>query len=320
MAAPSIRSAPWEGSRSVSALLLAGGAHDPNLTAVAAAVERAGCGLIDLRTSDAFSPGFAWTIPGAEAFVDEKHLAVEGAFMRHDVFASMNDARVEVANRASAWYQSIAGFVLANPDVAFFNRDIAHTATNKPAQLALAARCGLRVPQTSITNVYGTMLGRRGPSIAKPVGGGGFCRSLDDSIAAAEFREGRAAMPAIVQSRLVAPEIRIYVIGDVTIAFEMRSPSLDYRELQDADVSPLSEPPPEANRLRGLMAALRMDFGAADFKTDPDSGDLTFLELNTSPMFARFDQVCGGRVGDAIVRGLVPDACGASCGILAGVK
>ena len=53
------------------------------------------------------------------------------------------------------------------------------------------------------------------------------------------------------------------------------------------------------------MSALHMDFGAADFKTDPESGALTFLELNTSPMFARFDDIAGGRLSDAIVERLM---------------
>ena len=47
-----------------------------------------------------------------------------------------------------------------------------------------------------------------------------------------------------------------------------------------------------------------MDFGAADFKTDPDDGDLVFLELNTSPMFARFDAACGGALCRAMVEHL----------------
>ena len=54
-----------------------------------------------------------------------------------------------------------------------------------------------------------------------------------------------------------------------------------------------------------LMRDLRMDFGAADFKTDPDTGELVFLELNTSPMFARFNQVSEGRLAADMVRQLL---------------
>jgi len=52
------------------------------------------------------------------------------------------------------------------------------------------------------------------------------------------------------------------------------------------------------------MSRLGLDFGAADFKTDPETGQLVFLELNTSPMFARFDQVSGGKVCTAIIHEL----------------
>ena len=56
--------------------------------------------------------------------------------------------------------------------------------------------------------------------------------------------------------------------------------------------------------LRKLMSWLGTDFGAADFKTDPDTGQLLFLELNSSPMFARFDQVSGGQLCAAIIHEL----------------
>jgi D-alanine-D-alanine ligase-like ATP-grasp enzyme len=52
------------------------------------------------------------------------------------------------------------------------------------------------------------------------------------------------------------------------------------------------------------MKKLQMDFGAADFKTDPETGRLTFLELNTSPMFARFDYDSQGQLCRAMVRAL----------------
>lgn len=49
-----------------------------------------------------------------------------------------------------------------------------------------------------------------------------------------------------------------------------------------------------------LAAAMGLAFCAADFKTAAD-GSLRFLEVNTSPMFSRFDQACRGRLCDALV-------------------
>lgn len=63
--------------------------------------------------------------------------------------------------------------------------------------------------------------------------------------------------------------------------------------------------PAVASGLRALMATLNMEYGAADFKSDEETGELVFLELNSSPMFARFDLETGGRLSDAIVTALV---------------
>ncbi len=63
----------------------------------------------------------------------------------------------------------------------------------------------------------------------------------------------------------------------------------------------LSQVPSEVEPLRVFMSKLKMDFGAADFKSDPKTGKLIFLELNTSPMFARFNQVSNG----ALCRGML---------------
>jgi glutathione synthase/RimK-type ligase-like ATP-grasp enzyme len=140
--------------------------------------------------------------------------------------------------------------------------------------------------------------------IAKPVAGGDYCYSLAEALAKTDLRGGLAASPAIVQHRLVPPEIRIYVIGQSAFAFEVRSNSLDYRVNQDAELILLPQVPPELSQLRQLMSQLGLDFGAADFKTDPDTGHLVFLELNTSPMFARFDHASQGQVCEAMLKEL----------------
>jgi hypothetical protein len=101
--------------------------------------------------------------------------------------------------------------------------------------------------------------------------------------------------------------VRIYVIGAAEFAFEVCSPSLDYRVNQDAELILLPQVPQEVSRLRDLMSRVGLDFGAADFKTDPETGQLVFLELNTSPMFARFDQVSGGKVCAAMIHELTKE-------------
>jgi len=287
------------------ALLLAGGEEDFNLTVLAEAAQRANVELLDLRLPAAESPTFCWNLEEGSARFNAQNISATGAFIRHDVFGAMKDPRPEVSARAVAWHQTVMGWLLSQPRVRLFNRQISQTAMNKPAALVFAREAGLRIPPTVITNEAGKFSSEQIESrIAKPVAGGDYCYSLAEALGKADLRSGLAALPAIVQKRLVPPEVRIYVIGQSAFAFEVRSVSLDYRVNQDAELMLLPEIPPELALLRRLMSRLNMDFGAADFKTDPETGQLVFLELNTSPMFARFDQASGGQLCAAMIQEL----------------
>lgn len=290
-------------------LLLAGGHEDPNLTVLADAVKKTDVELLDLRLPASESPAFFWNYQDGTPRLQGKPLRPTGAFIRHDVFGAMKDSRTAVSSRAMAWYQTVNGWLLSDPGIRIFNREMLPAAMNKPASLIFAREAGLRTPQTWITNEPGSVTNNGAKvhaqtMIAKPVLGGDYCYSLEDALKKTALRNGLGASPAIVQTKLVAPEVRIYVIGQMAFAFELRSGSLDYRVNQDAEVVPLAEVPKEVTQLRKLMARLGMDFGAADFKTDPDTGELVFLELNTGPMFARFDHESGGKVCAAIIHEL----------------
>jgi glutathione synthase/RimK-type ligase-like ATP-grasp enzyme len=287
------------------ALLLAGGEDDPNLDALANAAAKAGVELLRLQTPSGESPAFCWDPAAGAPRLSGHELKPSAAFIRYDVFAGMKDPRPAVNSRALAWYQAFMGWLLSEPDIRIFNRDISQVAANKPASLVYARQAGLSIPATLITNEVGSFSATKLDSlVAKPVAGGDYCYSLGDALNKAELRGGLAATPAIVQKRLVPPEIRIYVIGQFAFAFEVRSNSLDYRVNQDAELFMLPEVPKEVDMLRTLMARLGTDFGAADFKTDPDTGQLLFLELNSSPMFARFDQASEGQLCAAIIHEL----------------
>ncbi|HEY4675923.1 MAG TPA: hypothetical protein VIJ01_02120, partial [Candidatus Angelobacter sp.] len=216
-------------------LLLAGGQDDPNLTALASAAQRANVDLLDLRLPAGESPAFCWDPAEGVARFAGRELKATAAFIRHDVFGAMQDPRPEVSARASAWYHTMMGWLLSEPRVRIFNREMCQAAANKPAALVFARQAGLQIPPTIITNQAGSFRAEQLDSmIAKPVGGGDYCYSLAEALAKTNLRGELAASPAIVQKRLVPPEIRIYVIGAADFAFEVRSPSLDYRVNQDA--------------------------------------------------------------------------------------
>jgi glutathione synthase/RimK-type ligase-like ATP-grasp enzyme len=285
-------------------LLIAGGESDPNLHALAEAAAAMGQPWLDARVPVGVSPPFHWDLDAPDALLPWGDVQrPSAAFIRQDVFAALNDPRAVVSQRALGWYAAVDGWLLAHPEVRVLNQHIRPVAFNKPAALLRARAAGLRIPPTWVSNDVARLRARQGqPSIAKPVAGGGLCQTLDEALAGVDV--ALSAMPALIQPRLVAPELRVFVMGEQTLAFEVSSPSLDYRAEQDAEITTVPIPP-QAQALRRLMSEFGMDFGAADLKTDPDTGELVFLELNTSPMFARFDQACDGALCRALVSHLM---------------
>ena len=293
------------GTADPAAPLVAGGAADPNITALVRGFARAGQPVQPVVIGDAI-PTLAWE-PGGPLVIDGAPRTPRAMFMRHDVFGALRDRDPQVATSAMAWTAALVGWLMASPAVHTPNRAMWSSVNHKPAGLVLAAEAGLRLPATLVTNDRAAAEAFLGGAakIAKPVAGGDLARPLDDALAMASRRAGPFAAPAIIQERLVPPEVRVYVVGDRAFAFEVRSRHLDYRAANDAEVIALDEPPAGiAAPLLQLARTMQLDFCAADFKT-ADDGSLRFLEVNTSPMFARFDHASGGALCDALVAWLV---------------
>jgi glutathione synthase/RimK-type ligase-like ATP-grasp enzyme len=194
-------------------------------------------------------------------------------------------------------------WTLAHPAVRVFNREVLTTLTSKPHVLVLARECGLEVPRTLITNHLSSARGAGPRSIAKPVAGGELTLDLDEAVRRAGETEVLPS-PAIVQERLEYPERRVFVVGRRTFAFELRSPHLDHRASPDVDLIYVGEAPTAVRApLLALASRLRLDFAAADFKSRP-SGEVVFLEINSGPMFSRFDDAAGGAVSTAMAEWL----------------
>jgi hypothetical protein len=291
-------------------LLIAGGEADPNVDSIVARAERRGMEARTLRVGPGTNPSLAWSFHDDRLVIDGEEASPTGVFLRYDVFGHMADGRQATAYRANAWYTALQGWMLAHPDVRMLNRRYGGQ-MNKPFMLHLAARTGLCIPSTRVTNELDAVereAAALGPLIAKPVTGGGYAQPLEELLAGTERREGRSAAPAFVQRRMVPPEVRVYGVGEGAgrrfIAYRVESEALDYRVDDDSVVVhlPLDEVGEEVVcGLGRLMDALEMDYGAADFKADPDTGRLAFLEVNSAPMFAGFDFVSDGAVSDAIL-------------------
>ncbi|HKP75532.1 MAG TPA: hypothetical protein VJT67_08305 [Longimicrobiaceae bacterium] len=291
-------------------ILVVGGDADFNLGSLRTRLDERGCPHRAVSVGATGNPSVIWDLQRDLLTVDGEEVRASGAFVRHDVFTHLADKRPATAQRASAWHATLAGWLYAHPEVRLLNRHVSAPAI-KPFHLVMARRAGLEVPHTLITNDVARLEEESAVRrmIAKPVPGGGYCHPLEEVLASAPVRDGRTASPAIVQNRLEPPEVRVYGVGGRFIAFNVRSTVLDYRVSQETRVEAMALGDVQAgivDGLRRLMELLGMDYGAADFKTDPETGRLIFLELNSAPMFAAFDAVSGHAVSDAIIDFLRP--------------
>ncbi len=290
-------------------LLIAGGDADPNITALLEAADRSDVSYQKLLVGKSSHPALTWDLATEQLSIDGELLECSAAFVRHDVFTALQDGQQSSQYRALAWHTAVTGWLAAHPEIFIFNRRNLNQVTNKPLVLKLAQECDLAIPQTLITNDRKCLEGVE--KVVKPINGGGYCEPLTEVLERTTFKEGSAAAPAIIQQRLTPPEIRIYAVGDRYFAFNVISSELDYRATQNCRVQFVDYAETSHGELTGafgkLLAKLGLDFAAADFKTDPDTGRLLFLEVNTGPMFAAFNDASNGKLCDAMIEHLTRD-------------
>jgi len=290
-------------------LLIGGGEIDTSIGSLLRRARERELPVIELLVGATGNPAVTWDVEADTLVLNGQEIRPGGGFLRYDVFNAMADPRPSVSFRATAWHVTAHGWLLAHDDVRLLNRGY-NGQSNKPFMLRTAAACGLAIPRTIITNDMQMLDGLPGADgmIAKPVPGGGYTRLLADLLADTPRKDGRSAAPAFVQRRMAAPEVRIYGVGGRFIPFNVISEQLDYRTDRNSRVELLpleSVDPGTVAALARLMERLSMEYGAADFRTHPDTGELVFLEINSGPMFAGFDAVSNGAVSDAILDYLV---------------
>jgi glutathione synthase/RimK-type ligase-like ATP-grasp enzyme len=284
----------------MSAILVAGGARDPNLVAVIKTLQEKGIVVVPLLIDAGENPALHWNLNTADIVLNHTPLACSGVFLRRDVFHE-NDT--DAAYRAAAWFAAIQGWLLACPQVRILNRAYLGKHTNKLQVLQLARQAGLLIPDTLISNDINNieLLNKANELVAKPVTGGGYCQSIDALLSETELQDGISATPAIVQHNITGPDVRIYAVDDQFLGFQIHADKIDYRESRNRHIEtfdPLPERITEA--MRHLMTKMGLDWCAADFKLDPKSGQFFFLEINSNPMFSAFDKVAHGAITGAI--------------------
>lgn len=214
----------------------------------------------------------------------------------------MSAAEADYARREAKL--GVTGTLLALPNVLWVNRpDLAATAAYKPLQYSVAARCGLRVPRTLISNspaaVSRFARDSRTGVVLKPLSTNlifedgtykiGYTRRLS-SADLADLSGVELTAHQLQDWASKAHECRAVVVGDDLFAVAIHAGSRASYEDWRADFASLTYhvidlPDAVAKGLRGFMAELGLLYAAFDLVIGPDPqnpGDdlVSLLECN----------------------------------------
>jgi MvdC family ATP-grasp ribosomal peptide maturase len=206
------------------------------------------------------------------------------------------------------------------------NLERQHAAENKQRQLRLAARAGLRVPRTLVTNDPATarqfFAETDGQTVAK------LLRPLDVSMdAGTPFvytsrvrEEDLAGAEALRHSPMVFQELieKAYELRVVYVNGEVFAGALDAKDTSRGHTDWRLAAPDEcqwqmaqlpadvANSLQKLMSDLGLVFGAVDLICTP-SGEHVFLEVNPGGEWGMLERDLGLPISEAIAQALLDE-------------
>lgn len=218
------------------------------------------------------------------------------------------------------------GGVLSTLPVTWMNhpeRDADHA--YKPRQLAVAARCGLDVPRTLITNDPAAVrrFSRSAPhGIVIKTLGSNICYEDGQRKVAHTYKLTPADLADLAGLELTAHQLqewipKVYDVRLIAVGKELfavgihtRDPAalVDWRANYDAlHYSRAEIPGRVANGVHAFMSASGLNFSALDFVVTPD-GRWVFLESNSAGQYGWLISTLGTSVSDAIARLLATGA------------
>lgn len=192
----------------------------------------------------------------------------------------------------------------------------------KPHQLAVAARSGLQVPDTLITNCPESVANftSAGKTVNKMLGavsiveGGVRKFAHTRAIGDADLADLRGVDATAHQFQRWVPkayEARLFVVGgDITAAAiyaHTEAAHIDWRTGYGSNTYEIIEPPAEViDSVRKLMTEMSLIYGALDFVIGSDES-WTFLEINAGGQYGWIEQETGApltaQLADLLMRG-----------------
>lgn len=207
------------------------------------------------------------------------------------------------------------GGVLSSLPVLWVNHPARAAAASKPVQLATAARCGLPVPETLITNEPAAV--RRfatcGATVTKMLGANHIAEQGARKITFTRLLSGdalddlRGINVTTHQFQRWAPkqyDARVIAIGDRLFAFAIHAGSaasyVDFRADYNAlSYEPIELPADVSVGITRFLAMLGLAYGAFDFVVSPE-GSYSFLECNAAGQFGWLEARTGSPLTEAL--------------------
>lgn len=207
------------------------------------------------------------------------------------------------------------GGVLSSLPVRWVNHPARNAdASYKPLQLTTATGCGLRVPDTLVTNDAATVPRFAcAPTVTKALGApsiveeGGRKTLFTHPLGEHDLADLRGVETTAHQFQHWVPkshEARVIVAGDVVFAAAIRTESaeafVDWRNDYNALRYERVEPPAEVTAgVLEYCVELSLLYAAFDFVITPD-GDWVFLECNPGGQYGWIEDAIGAPITDAI--------------------
>jgi hypothetical protein len=187
-------------------------------------------------------------------------------------------------------------------------------AENKLVQLQAAARAGLRIPATLVSQEPArirSFCAAHPGAIIKPVvtpRGVEMAKTAVVSQELLDSDEVLALTPAIYQEHIPGERhLRISVVGERCDGALIEAKELDWRLDLNVPFSPYVLDGALERRLQAMLRALGLVMGIFDVKLT-DDGEPVFLEVNSQGQFLFVEALCGLPLADILARFLVDQA------------
>ena len=279
-------------------LLIVGGESDPNTRRVVDQAHLRGIDYFFWDTDQAGAQRIAWDFESPCIDFDSRLIRPGGAFLRYNVFEGDPARNVAV-------FETVQSYLLAWPELLILNRAVMTDGNNKSRNLRWAREAGFRIPETLVMADLSPLSSMPRPEdfVIKPLGGGAHTRAVadvrDDAATLAELG------PQFVQNRLQGENLRLFAIGDRQFCFHLGTKALDYRDDEWVSVEQVEIPQELITPAQKLVQRIGFDYCALDFRCTADREEPVFLEINSFPMFVRFDDAGENCLADAILAFLV---------------